>query len=689
MGKTRNKKLKTAKPIKSIRNRTQRRMIFTFSIISLLFVVVAIRIGYITVIANEVYASRAVERQTKDEVIQPHRGAVLDRNMTELAASLVSYRVWLRPGNIAGKVESEGEKSANIERAVKMLSEELDMNPDDVRSLVSREKVLVRAAKDVKKDVMERIRQRCKDEKINGVEMERDVTRIYPYGTFASHIIGTVNDDGHGRSGIELQYDKTLTGMAGRWVKNTDATGNTLAYGKETRFAERNGLNVILTIDEAIQHYLEKTMVETVEKTGAKRVMAIVMDPKTGDVLGMGMYPDYDLNDPKTPLDPLQAEYAASLEGDEQMKYWNQMWRNPMISDIYDPGSTFKLITVAAALEERATSPDEGGFRCSGVYPIGKNSSIRCWRYYNPHGLETVKQAVGNSCNPVMVQLVQRMGWDKFYKYIELFGFTGHTGIDYPGEGASLVQSKKQAGQLGLANMAFGQGISVTPIQLITAVSAIGNNGNFMQPRFMKALADDEGRIVEENKPVVLRQVVSRETAAEVMDIMEYTVNNNIKGAKIPGYRIGGKSGTAEKLVDGSYKNGKVVASLMLMAPMEDPQVSVLYIVDEPDPAMGDIHGTTAAAPGAKALMSEALRYLNIPPNYTEEETEQLHKKYISVPELTGMSYSDASATILGYGLNCVASPAQKEYEDFIVKSQYPEAGEMVPPGGQVCVYRE
>jgi stage V sporulation protein D (sporulation-specific penicillin-binding protein) len=665
-------------------------MIFAFSVIAVLFLTLVGRIGWITVIANDEYARRAAESQIRDETLQPRRGAILDRNMTELAASVASYRVWVRPANVAGGEEKESEKAARREKAVKMLSEELDMDAEKVRSLLSQEKALVKAAKDVNKDVVARIRQRCKDEGITGVEVEQDVSRRYSFGAFASHVIGTVNDEGHGRSGLELQYDKLLSGTKGRWIKNTDASGGMLAYGNESRYDEKNGMSLVLTIDEAIQHYAEKVAAETAEKTGAARVTALVLENKTGDVLAMTATPEYDLNDPKAPPTPEEAEYLDSLDAEEKTAYWNRMWRNPMISDTYDPGSVFKLITVSAALEERATYPDEAGFRCTGYYQVGKSSSIRCWRYYNPHGHETLKEAVGNSCNPVMVQLAQRMGADRFYKYLTAFGFTGLTGVDFPSEGRAQLQGREQAGQLGLATMSFGQGLSVTPIQLITAVAAIGNDGKLMRPRLVKGLADESGRMVEEYRPVVERQAISPQTAAEVRDIMEFVVNTNVKGARIPGYRLGGKTGTGEKLINGSYQNGgKVVASMLLMAPMEDPQVTVLLIADEPDPAKGDIHGTTAAAPGARQLMSDILRYLNIQPNYTEQEIEDMGKSQTEAPNLTGLNFSDAAAIIQGEGLTYVVSPVKDVYEDFVVADQYPRAGEKLPPGGQICLYRE
>ncbi|MDR3295854.1 MAG: PASTA domain-containing protein [Clostridiales Family XIII bacterium] len=676
--------VKKGKKQEDVTLRAQKRMIAAFVVVALAFTGLAFRIGWITVVANEQYATLATERQTKDVLIPPRRGAILDRNMTELAVSAVSYRLWVRPANVASG-DTEEIKELRVSKTVRMLSEELEMDPESVREMVTRDNVMVRVAKDMSKEKAESIRTRVNEEKLAGIEIEENVSRFYPYGPFAAHLLGTVNDDGNGIGGLELAYDTWLSGISGRWIKNADPKGNSLAYGRDERYEEQNGLNVVLTIDEAIQHYVEKTLESVQEVTAAKRVMAVVMDPGTGDVLAMGMTPDFDPNDPRTPLDPEEAAYVQSLPAEEQVAYWNGMWRNPLISDVYDPGSTFKLLTVSAALEERAATPSDS-FSCSGYYQVGP-TRLRCWRYYEPHGTQSLMQAVGNSCNPVMIQLAQRMGFDNFYHYIELFGITEKTGIDFPGEAAALIQSRETAGAVGLATMAFGQGIAVTPIQLITAVSAIGNGGNLMQPRLVKALTDSKGDIVESFEPKVVRQVLSEQTAEEMKTIMEYVVSESGgKVASVPGYRIGGKTGTAEKLYEGSYKTGRVTASMVAMAPMDDPKVAVLLIVDEPQ---GTKFGSTTAGPAVKEVMTDILRYLNIPPQYTQEELAEMQRSYVIVPDVTDVNYSDAAGKLLGSGLTYITSPATGEDVDFMVLDQYPKAGAKLPPGGQVCLYSE
>jgi stage V sporulation protein D (sporulation-specific penicillin-binding protein) len=668
----------------SIDVRVRLRIVFLFAVVALAFTGLAFRIGWITVIASDKYAKLAQESQTRDTLVPARRGGIYDRNMTELAASAVSYRVWARIANVA-RGDSEEMRELRFEKTVRALSEELGLEAEAVREMLRRDNVMVRIANDVSEERIAAVTARIENESLTGVEIERYDERYYPYGPFAAHVLGTVNDDGNGLSGIELAYEKDLTGVAGRWIKNADLSDNSLAYGTEKRYDAQNGLNVVLTIDEAIQHYVEKAIEKAREATGALRVMAVVMDPKTGDILGMGVTPDFDPNDPRVPLDPAAAEYVRNLLPEEQVEYRNGMWRNPLIGEVYEPGSTFKLLTVSAALEERATRPDDR-FRCEGYYTVA-DQRLRCWRYYDPHGEENLTQAVGNSCNPVMIQLVQRMGYDRFYKYIELFGVTAKTGVDFPGETNSLVQNRETAGPVGLATMSFGQGISVTPIQMAAAVSAIGADGNLMRPRLVKALADDDGNIVKSFDARVVRRVLSEQTAKEVRDIMEYVVNESGGGAaKIPGYRIGGKTGTAEKLDNGSYKTGKVMASMIALAPMEDPGLAVLVIVDEPQ---GVKFGSTTAAPAVRDILSDSLRYMKIAPRYTQEELAAMQRSQIIVPNAVGMNAGDAAGKLSAAGLLGVNSRDENEDPNFTVVDQYPKAGDRLPPGGTVYLYGE
>lgn len=353
-----------------------------------------------------------------------------------------------------------------------------------------------------------------------------------------------------------------------------------------------------------------------------------------------------------------------------------------MVSDTYEPGSTFKLITAAIGLEEGVTSLKEK-FVCTGSIDV-YGSVLRCWRHGNPHGSQSFVEAVGNSCNPVLVQVAQRVGESKYYTYLDMFGFSEKTNIDYPGETTSILQSRTSANPVGLATMAYGQGIAVTPIQILTAVSAFGNEGKLMQPRLVSGLTDKNGKTVVTFDPKVVRQVVSKQTSQEMREIMESVVSEGGGGtAKVDGYRVGGKTGTAQKAKDGGYID-ETYSSFIGMAPMNDPQVAILLVVDNPK---GVKYGSVTAAPGAQKILAETLRYLNIEPEFTEAELVALRKDTVIVPNLTGESIENASGILGGMFLNATTSPLLQSSEEKMVKDQYPKPGEHVKKGTTIYLY--
>lgn len=592
--------------------KTKKRIVLVLSIMLLFICGLCLRLGYIQILKGEEYSKMAVAQQTRDELIVAKRGDIVDRNGEQLAISSSCYTLWARPAKVK-EAKSEAESKVKLQEATTSLSAILGMSEEEIKEILTTDKTLIKVAKYLGRDKVDAI----KAQKIPGIEFSEESKRSYPLGNFAAHVLGAVTDDNNGMAGIELKYNQYLSGVSGRWIKNTDVGGNDLSYGVDDYYAAEDGLTVVLTLDTVIQHYVEKAIKTTQQNTSADRVMCIVMDPKTGDVLAMAVTPDYDPNDPRVPLDEEEAAYLESLPQEEKVDYWNKMWRNPMISDTYEPGSTFKLLTTSIALEEEVTNPKEN-FYCSGAYKVA-DVTLHCWRRGNPHGAETLTEAVGNSCNPVFIQLAQRVGEDKYYDYLERYGLYGKTGIDFPGEGMAILQNKKTAGPVGLATMSYGQGIAVTPIQLITAVCTIGNDGKLMQPRIVKALKDKDGNTVKEFDTTVVRQVVSKQTADEMKLIMEHVVaGGGAAKAQIPGYRIGGKTGTANKAVAGGYSE-ETYSSFIGMAPMEDPQMVVLMIVDNPK---GVKYGSQTAAPGAKLVLEDTLRYLGVEPNYNEMEQQ-------------------------------------------------------------------
>nr|HPO05415.1 penicillin-binding transpeptidase domain-containing protein [Bacillota bacterium] len=528
-------------------NRNRKRMIFIFFTICFICTLLIFRVGWIQVVASDRYAKLAIEQQTRDTPIPAKRGVIYDRNGKEMAISAVTNTIWARPGDVKS-ARSEEEGIAKQQKTAKALAEILEMDEAKVLEIVSARKSLVKVAKYVEKEKSDRIREA----QLRGISVAEDVKRYYPIGAFASHVLGSTTDDNRGLAGIELKYDKYLSGIPGRWIKNTDVAGDSLSYGVEKYFKAEDGLSVMLTIDEVIQHYVEKSIKQVQENTQAKRVFCLMMDPRSGDVLAMAMTPEFDPNNPRIPLDPADASYVESLSDEDKVAYWNEMWRNPVVCDTYEPGSTFKLITTSIALEERVTNPGEL-FTCTGSIVVA-GTKLSCWRSYRPHGTQTLTKAVQNSCNPVFVQLSQRLGLETYYEYLEKFGLMEKTGIDFPGEGGNILQNIQTAGPVGLATMSYGQGIAVTPISLLTAICALGNEGKLMEPRMVKALLDGSGTVIESFEPRIVRQVVSKQTADEMCLIMESVVSEGGGGtARVDGYRIGGKTGTANKVVNGVY----------------------------------------------------------------------------------------------------------------------------------------
>ena len=662
-------------------NKNKRRLVFVFIATCLLCTGLAFRVGWIQVVASERYSKMAVEQQTRDVPIPAKRGIIYDRNNKELAISAVTHSIWARPG-VVKSASTEEKSRENLEKTATVLSEILEMDKEQVLKIISQNRSLVKVAKYVDKERADRIRQ----EALKGIEIAEDVKRYYPMGAFLAHVLGSTTDDNRGLAGIEMRYDKYLSGIPGRWIKNTDRDGDSLSYGVEKYFQAENGLNLVLTIDEVIQHYVEKALDTVQANTQADRVMCIMMDPKTGDILAMGVTPDYDPNNPRVPPTSEGAIYLDSLTDEKKLEYWNAMWRNPLVSDTYEPGSTFKLLTTAIALEEGVTSLDDK-FTCTGSILVS-GQKLKCWRSYNPHGAQNLVQAVGNSCNPVFVQLAQRIGYEKYFDYMELFGLREKTGIDYPGEGYAILQDESTAGPVGLATMSYGQGIAVTPIQLISAVSALGNEGKLMQPRIVKELRDSDGNVIQSFNTKVVRQVVSKKTADEMSLIMEAVVDEGGGAtAKVPGYRIGGKTGTANKAKGGGYSE-ETFSSFIGMAPMDDPQIAILMIVDNPK---GVKFGSQTAAPGVRLVLEETLRYLNIQPSFSEEEKQAIESGYVTVPDVTNMPYRDAMDILGSASLLYTLSPAGDIALDdnFIVVDQYPKPGEKLQKGGTVCLYRK
>ena len=659
-------------------NKSKKNLIFVLGIVFFVMLLLIIRLGWIQIVRGEEYSEKALEQQTRDTPIEAERGTIYDTNGNELSVSVTCYTIWVRPTDVKS-ADTDEESQAKIENVTKKLSEYLDMEYDEVKELVTKEQSIVKVKKGIDKDTADKIRE----EDLPGVEIAEDTKRDYPLGAFASHTLGTVSDDNVGLSGLELQYNTYLSGVSGRWINYTDTSGNRLSYGNERYYQAEDGYSIVTTIDQVIQHYTEKALDQVMEQTDADRVMAIVMDPKTGDILAMAQTPDYDLNNSREPANEKEKKEFDAMSESEQTTYLNKMWRNSLISDVYEPGSTFKLITTAIALEEDIATPNST-YNCTGEIKVA-DRTIHCWRTGRPHGHQNLQEAVNKSCNPVFVQLATKTGIDKFYEHLDTFGITGTTGIDFPGETTALLQDKDSAGPVGLATIGFGHGIAVTPIQLITAISSFGNDGKMMKPRLVKELRDSDGNTVRTFDTEVVRQTVSKETADEMCEIMQFVVDSGGGGSfKLDGYNVGGKTGTANKPNSSGGYSDETYSSAIAMAPMDDPQVAVLLIVDNPK---GVHYGSVVAGPGMKQILSDTLRYLNVSPDEESQETSGAEK--VEIPDVTGMSASEAIGVLEGAGLSYDMDDDVASKEDFIVSKQYPSAGTEVKKGSKIYLYND
>jgi len=652
---------------------TKRRLIFTLFLVSGLVFALIVRLGVIQIVHGEDLKKQALEQWTRGIPVKAERGLILDRNGKKLAISVSRDTVWCRPADIS-----------NPEKDAKKIAEILQLNEEEVYKKITSKQSLVKIKQWIEKEESEALRKA----NISGIEIVEDNKRYYPFGSFAAHIIGHNNIDQVGQYGVEASFNKYLTGTPGKWVKTTDAAGRQLPYDNEKLYEAKNGLNVVLTMDETIQHFAEKAALETLVKNNAKNVSIIVMDPNTGDLLALANKPDYDPNNPTKPVSEEEAKEWEGLSQEEITQKWYDMWRNFAISDVYEPGSTFKIITAAAGLEENVVTANSQ-FYCGGyVRQVKSGKPIKCWRYYNPHGSQTFAEGVQNSCNVVFVEVGLRLGAQKMYEYLRAFGFGELTGVPFSGESPGIIPSGPEAiKDVNLATISFGQGIAVTPIQLVTAISAVANGGNLMVPRVVKELVDDEGNVVRRYEPEVKRKVISEETSKTLMGILETVVSEGTgKSAYVPGYRVAGKTGTAQKVVDGKYADGKYVASFVAIAPANDPKIVVAVIVDEP--SNGAYYGGQIAAPVAGEVVKDVLNYLNVEPQFTDEEKKSNEKENVTVPDVRNKNIKEASKIVLSLGLK-YNTDAYFIEEGASVLDQFPLPGTVVKRGSSIDLYVE
>ena len=677
-----------------------RRTLFLMSVCGIAaFLALGARLCQIQIFQHDEYEAAAIAQQVRETTVSAARGTIYDRNGAILAISAGVDTVYISPAEI----ERNNEDKEAIARG---LAEILDADYETILKKAGNTKSWYEVvARKVEAETAELVRKFKAEGGYVGIKIESDTKRYYPNGSLASHVIGFVGLDNTGLGGIESRYDSLLSGENGYVMRSTTAAGTDMLYQSYEDYVDaHNGDSLTLTIDAVIQSYVEKHLAQAVEDYDIQNgAAAICMEVDTGAILSMVSLGNFDLNDYQTISAEAEAEISAAAQSEEEYDELyalaqQQQWRNKAISDTYEPGSTFKIITLAMALEEGVVN-ENSSFYCGGsMNVLGRGSPLKCWKY-GGHGPQSLTQAVQHSCNVAFVNIGQLVGEEKFYEYAEGFGFiertadtsqqlTAKTGIDLGGESGSIWWSEdvfcnpENLSQLAAAS--FGQTFNITPIQLITAVSACVNGGRLMQPHLVQSVEDPQGNLVSQTEPQVVRQVVSEETSASVRRILEQVVSDQTEGtghnAYVAGYRIGGKTGTSTKTTKEISGEKEYIVSFIGFAPADDPEVAILVLLDDPSSESGIyISGGQMAAPVVGKMMADILPYLGYEPEYTDSELAAADK---AVPELTGMSITQAKSALSESGLGCRVIG-----EGDTVTDQLPRAGAVIAAGSEVLIY--
>ena len=656
-----NEKFRLVQKVGTItRKKRMRNMIF---VVLIIMFGLAFRIGWIQFKMGNKLQHMAHLQQTLEREFNPKRGTIYDATGEKILAVSASVEsITVNPVNIS---------SENKERVARKLSELFELDYEKVLKKVSKRSSIETIAKKVDKSKTDELRIWLDENNITtGVNIDVDTKRYYPYNSLAAQIIGFCGSDNQGLMGIEAKYDSELKGQNGSIVKLTDAKGGNLDDEGEEYVKAINGNDLILSIDATIQgiaeKYLEEACIDNVCTDGGN---IVIMDPNNGDILAMAGYPTYNLNDPYVPMDSEVSANWDNLSKEEKTAEQQKMWRNKAISDAYEPGSTFKLITSSESLEEKITDTDNGGeFCCTGSITIS-GVTIKCWRYYRPHGSESLRQALMNSCNPVFIGLGQKLGVKTYYSYLNKFGFLRKTGIDLQGEGGSIFLAEEKVGPVELGTIAFGQRFEVTPIQMITAVSSIANGGTYVVPKVVKGIVNSQTGEVKNIESQKKETVISKETSEKVLSMMQSVVAEGTgKNAQVKGYSIGGKTGTSEDGVN----TGKYVTSFVGVAPISNPKLVILITLYNPT-GEGGHQGGGVAAPIASQVLGEVLPYLEVK---KDNEKEEDAKNKVAVPNLEGMTIGEAKKVLKELNLNFEYNEENTENEkERIITEQVPVSG--------------
>lgn len=652
----------------------KKRMRNAILIYTMIFGALIFRIGWLQFVMGAELHSMAYIQQTLDRSVNPRRGTIYDATGENiLAISSTVETVTVNPTNISKE---------NKEKVAKALSDIFNLDYDSTLKRVSKRSSIETIVKKVDKEKADELRTWLVDNNITaGINIDEDTKRYYPNNSLASQVIGFCGSDNQGLDGIEVIYEKELKGEKGKINKVIDAKGGEISKEGENYVEAVDGNDLVLSIDAIVQGIAEKYLTEAcIDNKCTDGGNIIIMNPQTGDILAMAGYPNYNLNQPYEPnTEELKSSWSTLSQGDKT-KALQQMWRNKAVSNTYEPGSTFKLITTSAALEEGLASVDkEGEFCCTGGIEIA-GVRIKCWRYYRPHGSESLRQALMNSCNPVFIGLGQKIGVSKYYTYLNKFGLLKRTGIDLPGEAGSIFLKEEKVGPVELATIAFGQRFEITPLQLITAVSSIANGGTYVKPRIVKKIINSQTGEVTDIPVEKQERAISKETAKNVLSMMQSVVEEGTgRNAQVEGYNIGGKTGTSE---DGVNTN-KYVTSFMGVGPTTNPEVVILVTLYNPTGEGGHQGGAVAAPIGGKVL-AEVLPYLEAQKDNIKEENI---KKDIEVPNIEGLTIDEAKKRLKEVNLNISIEDMEEKEGTEIITQQLPKAGIKVKEGVAIIAY--
>ncbi|MBP3705736.1 MAG: PASTA domain-containing protein [Clostridia bacterium] len=639
----------------------------------------------IMIVNGDKYQSLASEQQLYDNLVSAPRGDIYDRNMKLLATSSTAWTVYITPNNINSLNDDEAKE---IRKTISQgLSSVLDMEEDEVYKKTEQKTYYVILKKRIDKDVADAVRKFISDKK--GMKMSRYIgldettKRHYPNQTLASTVLGFVGDDNQGLAGLESYYDNELTGVSGRVVAAKNAKGTDMPFTYEKVEEAQKGNSIISTIDSYIQYVCEKYLDDAAaEEKVAERGAVVVMNVNNGEILGMAVSGDFNPNEPFALSETDQAIVDGIQDEDEKAKkrteLLNRQWRNKAVSDTYEPGSVFKIFTAAAAIEEGLITSNSS-FSCNYTYTVAGNP-YHCHKR-GGHGVQSLAQSISNSCNPAFIQIGQLLGIELFSKYYKAFGLAEKTGIDLPGEASPYYHIESKMGATELASSSFGQTFNITPLQMISLSAAAVNGGYLVQPHVAQKIIDAEGNVVKTVSCAYKRQVISESTSAQMRTLLEYVVQNGAKNGIVAGYRVGGKTGTSEKVAKMLELDvrGLYIGSYVGIAPIDDPEIAVFVMLDEP--TSGRYYGGAISAPVGSKIMADIMPYLGYEPRYSDEELKNIS---VTVPDVVGseimsarekMSNSKLTYKIVGDGNT--------------VLRQLPEAGASVYSGGTVILYTD